>query len=86
MHSPVSLMNRVSQAETAVFQVCRFAVFPNPLFRLFTDHNSCLVSCVGRKTCPLHTYIVLLVLHFLVLFDCYHPKSEYLLKHEERVP
>ena len=33
LHFPVSLMNRLSQTNPAVFQLCRFAVFPkDPLF------------------------------------------------------
>ena len=33
---PVSLMNRFNQIESAVFQLCRFTLFPtDPLFSLF---------------------------------------------------
>ena len=36
VHFSVSIMNTLNQTESAVFQLCRFAVFPkNPLFRLF---------------------------------------------------
>ena len=32
LHFPVSLMNRLNQTESAVFQLCRFTVFPNDPF------------------------------------------------------
>ena len=37
LHLPDSLMNRLNQTESAVFQLCSFTVFPkNPFFRLFS--------------------------------------------------
>ena len=43
LHLPESLMNRLNQTESAVFQLCIFTVFPkDPLFRLFSLFYSLL--------------------------------------------
>ena len=39
-HFPLTLMNRLNQTETTVFQLCRFAIFSkDPLFRLLYYTN-----------------------------------------------
>ena len=55
LHFPVSFMNGLNQAETAVCQFYRLELFPNdPLFRLFRDHNTAVVAMPygGRRTPP----------------------------------
>ena len=43
LHLPDSLMNRLNQTESAVFQLCSFTVFPkDPFFRLFSLFYSLL--------------------------------------------
>ena len=49
LHCPASLMDRLDQTESAVFELCRFTVFPKDLrFRLFCLDNfniGCSVGC-----------------------------------------
>ena len=43
LHLPDSLMNRLNQTESTVFQLCSFTVFPkDPFFRLFSLFYSLL--------------------------------------------
>ena len=43
LHLSDSLMNRLNQTESVVFQFCRFTVFPkDPFFRLFSLFYSLL--------------------------------------------
>ena len=43
LHLPDSLMNRLNQTESAVFQLCNFNVFPkDPFLRLFSLFYSLL--------------------------------------------
>ena len=43
IHLPDSLMNRLNQSESAVFQLCSFTIFPkDPFFKLFNPFYSLL--------------------------------------------
>ena len=59
LHLPESLMNRLNETESAVFQLCSFTLFLNdPFFRLFSlfyslleTPNSCFFARPETKWC-----------------------------------
>ena len=60
---------QTNQTESAVFKLFGCCISRGSLFRLFKDYNSCRCVVAALKTAP-YIDIMLLFLHFMVLWDC----------------
>ena len=58
LHFPVSFMNRRSQTESAVIQLCRFTISEGFPFQIIQKSNY-IIDLKRRKQCPLNHAVIL---------------------------